>query len=129
MTRFNRIIISLAALGVLFAVPALAADPGVSKSVLGQDDGTSVVVLNVSAKDRDIYGITVSDASASIDDIVAPNGWIALSAGDVVVFRTVDTPIKSGQSVAFRIVTTNSQASLNVTFRDAKSAFGGSKSI
>jgi hypothetical protein len=128
MTRISLTITILVAMVVMAAVPAMAADPVVSKKVLTEADGTSVVIISISAKDRAIYGITVKDASGSIEDIVAPNGWAALSAGDVASFRTVDTPIASGKSLAFRVVTTNKDADFGITFRDAKSSFGN-KSI
>jgi len=129
MTRFNRTIILVLALSMLVALPALAADPAVSKRVLTDSDGMTVIVLTVSAKDQNVYGITVDDASASIEDVVAPNGWAAVTSGDKVSFRTVDSPIAAGKSQAFRIVTKNASGSLGVQFRDEKSMFGTKKSI
>jgi hypothetical protein len=112
------------------ALPALAADPSVTKSVLSTDDGsTVVVVLRVSAADKAVYGITVSDGSASVEDIVAPEGWVGIATDDMVMFRTVDTPIASGKALSFRIVTKNSEATLGVTFRDKKSAFGSKEDV
>ena len=57
MTRFNRTILLGGVLCVLMALPALAADPSVTKSVLSTDDGsTVVVVLTVSAAGKDCGG-------------------------------------------------------------------------
>ena len=130
MTRFNRTILLGGVLCVLMALPALAADPSVTKSVLSTDDGsTVVVVLRVSAASKAVYGITVSDGSASVEDIVAPEGWVGIATDNMVMFRTVDTPIASGKALSFRIVTKNSEATLGVTFRDQKSAFGSKKDV
>jgi hypothetical protein len=129
MTRFNRTILLVGVLCVLMALPALAADPTVTKRVLSTDDGSSVVVLRVSASDKAVYGITVSDASASVDDIVAPDGWVGIATDDMIMFRTVDKPISSGKSLSFRIVTKNSQATLGVTFRDKRNNFGSKKDV
>lgn len=124
MTRFNRTFLLAGLLCVLMALPALAADPKVSKSILTTDDGSSVVVLRVSAADKAVYGVTISDGSASVEDIVAPDGWVGIATDDMVMFRTTDKPIKSGGSVSFRIVTKNSDATLGVTFRDKRNQFG-----
>ena len=56
MTRFNRAALVTGVLCVVAALPALAADPTVSKGVLAADDGSSVVVLTVSAADKAVYG-------------------------------------------------------------------------
>lgn len=127
MTRSTLLVAAL--LFALIVAPAMAADPAVTKSVLGEADGASVVLLRVTAKDRAVYGVTITDASASVEDIIAPEGWIGISSGDRVLFRTTDTPIKTGRTVSFRIVTTNGQADLGVTFRGEKTAFGSKKTI
>ena len=129
MTRFNRTALLVVALTVIVALPAMAQDPWVTKRVLSDADGATVIELNVSAGDRAIYGILVEDASASIDDIISPGGWAGISSDDAVAFRTVDSPITTGASVTFRIVTANRGADLRVSFRDAKSYFGWKKTI
>jgi hypothetical protein len=111
------------------ALPALAADPSVTKSVLSMEDGSTVLVLRVSAAGKAVYGITVSDGSASVEDIVAPEGWVGIATDDMILFRTVDTPIASGKALSFRIVTKNSQATLGVTFRDKDNTFGSKKDV
>jgi F420-0:gamma-glutamyl ligase-like protein len=128
MTRFSKIILLIAAVSLMATAPAMAADPDVSKTVL-TSEGDAVVILSVTARGRSVYGVTITDATESIDDIVAPNGWVGIASGDRVTFRTVDTPIASGGSLAFRLVTKNAQAGLSVTFRDAKSPFGSKKSL
>ena len=58
MSRLNRTMFLAVALAVVVALPALAADPSVSKSVLASDDGSAVILLNVSAKGTAVYGVT-----------------------------------------------------------------------
>ena len=128
MTRFNRTLFLTSILCVLLALPAMAA-PKASKSVLTSDDGTTVVVLSVSASGKAVYGVTVSDASASVEDIIAPEGWVGIATDDMILFRTVDTPIASGKSMSFRIVTKNADATLGVTFRDKKTTFGSKTDV
>lgn len=122
--RFTLNMLVLVTLGMTLAAPATAADPQASKRVMTDADGSSVVLVNVVATSREIYAISINDASSSIEDIVAPNGWVGISSGDRVLFRTGDSPITPGKSVTFRIVTKNSNASLGIVFSDAKTAFG-----
>ena len=121
--RFTLTMLVVVALGLTLAVPATAADPQASKRVMTDADGSSVVLINVVATSREIYAISIADASSSIEDIIAPNGWVGISSGDRVLFRTGDSPITPGSSVTFRLVTKNSNASLGVVFSDAKTAF------
>lgn len=113
----------------LIAAPASAAEPAVSKRVMTEADGTAVLVVEVRAADQAIYGVTLSDESASVTDIVAPKGWAGISSGDRVVFTTVNAPVKAGERVTFRMVTTDKTAPLGVTFRDAKSLIHGKQTI
>lgn len=119
----------VALLGAALALPAFAAGPSATKTVLGEDAGSSVVLVRVTAAGDDIYGITVKDASASITDIVAPKGWVGVSSGRDVIFRTGGSPIKAGTSLSFRLYTSNETAALTVSFRDQKSLIGPSKSL
>ena len=121
MFRILSTILFVAALAGIAAGPALSAEPAVSKSVMTEDNGTAVLIVEVRAASEPIYGITVVDASASVTDVVAPKGWSGISSGDRVVFSTVDKPVEAGGSVVFRLVTTNKEAPLRFTFRDAKS--------
>ena len=127
MTRVIRIALVLA-MGALFALPVHAQGPGVTKQTLAEDDGTFIVLLNVSARDRDIYGITVEDREGSIIDISAPEGWAGIASEDMIVFRTTDTPITTGMFAAFRLVT-NKRPDLRISFRDDRSSFGLRKSL
>ena len=129
MTRFTTILLLIGVFSLLVSAPAMAADPSVSKTVLTTEGEDAVVILNVTARGRAVYGLTVVDATESVSDIVAPKGWVGIASGDLVTFRTLENPIASGASMAFRIVTKNPQANMSVTFRDAKSAFGGKKSL
>jgi hypothetical protein len=116
-------------LGLSIALPALAADPGVTKNIVTNEEGESVVVLTVSAAEKAVFGITVSDASASVEDIIAPDGWVGIATDDMVMFRTMEKPITSGKALTFRIVTTDTEAPLSVTFRDKKRNFGSTKDV
>jgi len=129
MSRILSTLVVVAALTALLAGAGLSAEPAVSKRVMTEDDGTAVIVIEVSASDRPIYGITVVDASASVTDIVAPKGWAGISSGDRVVFSTVDKPVEVGGSVVFRLVTSNKAAPLRFTFRDAKSLIHSGQTI
>lgn len=129
MTRFTTIMLLIGAFSLLVSAPAMAADPSVSKTVLTTEGEDAVVILRVTARGRAVYGLTVVDATESVSDIVAPKGWVGIASGDLVTFRTLENPIASGSSLAFRIVTKNPQSGMSVTFRDAKSAFGGKKSL
>jgi hypothetical protein len=113
---------SLIVLGIcaLIASPILAAEPTVTKSIFAETADETVLIVQVSAADQEIFGINLSDASGSITDIFCPKGWVGISSGDRVTFRT-DEPISLGQTVKFRIVTTDKSAPLGITFRDKKS--------
>jgi hypothetical protein len=116
-------------LGALLALPVVAAAPNVTKSVLGTEEGTSVVLIRVTATSDAIYGINVKDVSGSISDIVAPKGWLGISSGTEVLFRTGDKPIKAGTSLTFRIYTSNEGGELSVSFRDKDSVIGSGKTL
>jgi len=116
-------------LAIVLTVPALAAGPNVTKSVAGEGDGSAVVVIRVTATDGAIYGVNIKDASGSINDIIAPKGWVGISSGKDVIFRTGGQPIRTGTSTSFRLVTTNKDASLSVSFRDERSTVGDTKSL
>jgi len=119
--------LSLAAYLAVTAAVA-AAGPKVSKTIVSTD-GSSVVLLRVTAGSSSIYGVSISDPSGSIVDVVGPKGWVALATDSEVYCRTIDSPIKKGQSLTFRIVTTNPGAKLSVDFRDAKTKIGSRKAI
>jgi hypothetical protein len=114
---------------VLMASPLLAAGPSVSKSVLAGENGTSVILIQVSAGSSAIYGVTLEDESGSIDDVIAPKGWCSIASDSKALFRTGDKPIQSGATLSLRIVTTNENASFGVIFKDSKTQIGGKKTI
>jgi hypothetical protein len=126
MSRLHRTLIIAVALSIFAALPAFAADPAVKKTALTTADGNTVVVLSVSARGTAVYGMTVS--GTSITDIVAPDGWAAVTDGEMITFRTVDKPIKSGSSLTFRIVASGGDG-LSATFRDNKSVFASVSNI
>jgi len=121
--------LALIVVAVLVALPVLAAGPTVTKSVTSSEDGVSVVVIRVTASGESVYGINITDASGSIKDIIAPKGWIGISSGSDVMFRTGEKPIRAGSSLVFRLVTTNEQGGLSITFRDVNSAIGSGKTL
>ncbi len=121
--------LTVAAVAIIIAIPALAAGPNATKSVKGSDDGVSVVLIRVTASGDAVYGVTIKDASGSIKDIVAPRGWVGISSGTDVIFRTGEKPIKSGNSLTFRLHTTNEDGSLSISFRDDTSPIGDSTSL
>jgi hypothetical protein len=130
MTRFNRLALVAGVFCVVAALPALAADPTVSKSVFATEEGgSSVILLTVSGADHAVYGVTVSDASASLEDIIVPEGWVGIATDDLILFRTLEEPITSGKQVVFRIVTKNAGSTLGVTFRDLQTAVGSKKEV
>lgn len=117
------------AVSSLLCLPASAAGPVVKKSVLAGDDGSAVILLRVSAGSTSIYGVTVEDATGSIEDVIAPKGWVSISDGSKVLFRTGSKPIKGGATTSFRIVTKNKDAGLRVRFKDAKTQVGPEKTL
>ena len=121
--------LTLTALVVVIALPVLAAGPSATKSVGSSEDGTTVVDIRVTASGQSVYGINIKDASGSIKDIVAPEGWVGISSGSDVIFRTGEKPIQSGSSLIFRLHTTNGEGSLSVSFRDKKSPIGSAATL
>jgi hypothetical protein len=119
----------LIALVALIALPVLAAGPNATKSVGGSEDGMAVVEIRVTASGQSVYGINIKDASGSIKDIVAPEGWVGISSGSDVIFRTGEKPIRSGSSLTFRLHTTNGDGSLSVSFRDKQSPIGSAATL
>jgi hypothetical protein len=114
---------------VLIAVPALAASPTATKTVTSSGEVVSVVVVRVTASSESVYGVTIKDESGSIKDIVAPKGWVGISSGTDVIFRTGSKPIRAGSSMTFRLVTSNEAGELSITFRDEDSLIGGGKTL
>ena len=108
-----------ALIGLSVGLPVFSANPNVTKSVVASDDATAVIVVRVTSSGQSIYGITITDDSASIEDIVSPKGWSGLASDGHIVFATVDHPITSGSSKLFRIVSTNANAAFSVSLRDA----------
>jgi hypothetical protein len=114
----------LTTLVALIALPVLAAGPNATKSIGSSEDGTAVVEIRVTAAGQSVYGVNIKDASGSIKDIVAPEGWVGISSGSDVIFRTGEKPIRAGSSLTFRLHTTNGSGSLSVSFRDKDSPIG-----
>ncbi|UCG53112.1 MAG: hypothetical protein JSW58_06050 [Candidatus Latescibacterota bacterium] len=127
--RSSFLLLMTVVLAVLVAQPVLAADPAVTKRVLAETDGTTVLAVDVSVSGKAVYGVTIADESASIVDLIAPKGWVGISLGDAAAFRTGEAPISSGKTVRFMIMTTNASAPLDVTFKGAKIPIGGTKNI
>ena len=118
------------ALGAMLTLPALAANPTVTKKVVTEKSGKTVILVRVSAADRNLYGVDISDATGSIQDIAAPKGWLGITDGGRLIFRTGGKPIKAGSTLTFRVYSSNAAAGLSVSFRDVKNdAVGTSRSI
>jgi len=120
-------------LGMLVVVALVgasaAAGPTVSKRVLGEAEGAAVLVIQVTATEGSIYGVTIEDASGSMYDVVAPKGWVGITSGGKTLFRTDAKPIAAGSRLAFRVLTTNKDAGLTVTFHDAVSVVGVAQAL
>ena len=129
MTRFHFATLLALVLCVALAMPALAADPIVTKRVLANETGGSVIILSVFGTGRDVYGMTINCRGGAIEDIYAPKGWVGVCGGDKAVFATGDEPVTAGESMAFRIVTSDPRADVDVTFRDEKSQIGERKRL
>ncbi|MFH1755230.1 MAG: hypothetical protein ABIA59_05955 [Candidatus Latescibacterota bacterium] len=119
MKKLTVVLVIGAVIGVLAGLPVFSANPNISKSVLISDDATSVIVVRVTSSGESIYGISITDDSGSIMDIVSPKGWSGVASDGHIVFATVDQPINPGSSKSFRIVTSNVNASYSVRLRDA----------
>lgn len=113
----------------VLSLPVWAAGPNVSKNIVGEEDGVTTVVLRVAASSDNVYGVTIKDKSGSVADIYAPKGWVGISSGDHIIFRTDEKPIKAGSSMTFRILTTKKDASLSVSFRDSEGPLGQAQNI
>ncbi len=129
MTSLHKLALITVTLAFLAAVPAMAADPVATKRLVAQGDGASVFAIEVSASGSAVYGVMISDDTGSIVDIVAPKGWVGITSGARILFRSDKEPIKAGEKVVFTVLTTDGSAPLNVTFRGAKTAIGGKQSI
>lgn len=113
----------------MIAAPLLAASPSVTKSVVGGDDGTSVIVLRVSASSASIYGVSIKASGGSVKDIVAPKGWVGITSGRDILFRTGEKPIGSGSTLSFRLYASSEDTEFTVTFRDKDGMIGNAKSL
>lgn len=121
--------LTVTALVALVAVPVLAAGPSATKTVGSSEEGTAVLNIRVTAANESVYGVTIKDVSGSIKDITAPEGWVGISSGTDVIFRTGEKPIRGGTSLTFRLLTTNEDGSLSVSFRDKDSPIGSKTTI
>ena len=118
------------AIGALLVVPAIAASPTASKQVTTDDKGKTVVLVRVSAADLNVYGVDITDATGSIENVEAPKGWLGITDGGRLIFRTGNQPIKAGSTLTFRVYSSNTDANLKVEFRNQKLAtVGQSRSI
>jgi len=116
------LILSLLVLAALTVVPALAAGPTASKAVSGEADGVSTLAITVASGADAVYAVKIS--GAKVEDIRAPKGWVGVSSGSHVMFRTGDNPVKSGNALAFKVMTTEPGASLKVAFEGKEDPIG-----
>lgn len=107
---------------VLAAAPAWAQGPEAAKAVAAAEDGVTTLSITVTSKADEVYGVTIK--GARMEDIRAPKGWVGISSGSSVMFRTGENPVKSGNTLAFKILTTEPSAGLTVSFRGKDDAIG-----
>jgi hypothetical protein len=107
---------------VLAAAPAWAQGPEAAKAVAGAEDGVTTLSITVTSKADEVYGVNIK--GARLEDIRAPKGWVGISSGSSVIFRTGENPVKSGNTLAFKIATTEPSAALTVSFRGKDDAIG-----
>lgn len=107
---------------VLAAAPAYAETPTAAKAVTGMEDGVTTLAITVASKGNEVYGVNIK--GARLEDIRAPKGWVGISSGSSVMFRTGENPVKSGNTLAFKILTTEPSAGLTVSFRGKDDALG-----
>ena len=107
---------------VLAAAPAWAQGPAAAKTVAGSEDDVTTLSITVTSKADEVYGVTIK--GARMEDIRAPKGWVGISSGSSVMFRTGENPVKSGNTLAFKISTTEPSAGLTVSFRGKDDALG-----
>jgi len=112
---------------VLAAAPAWADGPTAAKAIKGTEDGVTTIAITVASKGDEVYGVTIK--GAQMEDIRAPKGWVGISSGSSVMFRTGENPVKSGNTLAFKIQTTEPSASLTVSFRGKEDAVGQSVNL
>ncbi|HXV13852.1 MAG TPA: hypothetical protein VEC56_06565 [Candidatus Krumholzibacteria bacterium] len=107
---------------VLAAVPAWAQGPTAAKAVTGMEDGVTTIAITVASKGDEVYGVNIK--GAKLEDIRAPKGWVGISSGSSVMFRTGENPVKSGNSLAFKLMTTDPSATMTVSFRGKDDSVG-----
>lgn len=107
---------------VLAAAPAWADTPTAAKAVTGMEDGVTTLAITVASKGDDVYGVNIK--GARLEDIRAPKGWVGISSGSSVMFRTGENPVKTGNTLAFKILTTEPSAGLTVSFRGKDDSIG-----
>lgn len=115
-------ILTAALIGVAMIAPAWAESPTAAKAVAGADEGLTTLAITVSSNTDDVYGVTIK--GARIEDIRAPKGWVGISSGSNVMFRTGENPVKRGNSLSFRVVTSEPSAGLTVSFRGKDDSLG-----
>jgi len=112
---------------VIAAAPAWADTPTAAKAVTGMEDGVTTLIVTVTSKSDEVYGVTIK--GARMEDIRAPKGWVGISSGSSAMFRTGENPVRSGNTLAFKIQTTEPSASLTVSFRGKEDAVGQSVNL
>ena len=119
----------IAVLSIVLAMPAISDAQTVKKRTVTGDSGETIHVLDVTAGSRTLFGVMVEDASASIEDVFAPEGWVAIATEDRILFRTLEKPTSSGKTVSLHIVTGDAKAKYSLSFRDKDDYFGEKKEI
>ena len=128
MTRFLCLLATVLVVSTLVVPAALADEPLVSKRVVAAPEG-SLITIRVTAGDTPIYGLSVTNENGSIEDVYAPQGWVAVATTERILFRTEDASIPSGGTMTFTVISSDSEAGFDVTFRGEKAFFGRKQSI
>ena len=107
---------------VLAAAPAWAEGPSATKAVKATDETITTFAITVASDGDEVFGVNIK--GAKMEDIRAPKGWVGISSGSSVIFRTGENPVTSGNSLDFTILTSEASASLTVSFRGKDDAVG-----
>ncbi len=103
---------------VVFATTAGAAS--FQRQIVRDRNGVEVLVVRVTPSGSSVYGVDIVDPSASVSDVVAPKGWVAVAGADRVLFRTGHRPIAPKKTLSFRIYTADPHAPLTIRLRNRK---------
>ncbi|MBN1885562.1 MAG: hypothetical protein JW876_08575 [Candidatus Krumholzibacteriota bacterium] len=103
MAKLKPCVLFIMAIALVAATSLSAAPATIARSTTELENGTYLIRLDVAATGTSIYGLKLIDPSASIVDVYAPKGWVAVTDGEDYAARTGDRPIKSGGKLQFLV--------------------------